>query len=303
MVWLGVDMGGSASRWVLAGASGAVLARGEAPGASALLTDKGAAQRFDTALAEILAALPQAPRGACLGLTGAGRTPGPALAERCARVLGLERGQVVVMNDITLAWHAAFGPQSDAGHLVLAGTGTVGMGRGPGGEAIIGGRGALIDDAGSAVWIVSQALRALFRRIDRHGRPQGCAGLAGALYTAIGARDWDGVRAHVYAASRGELGALAPAVAQAARAGDDVARGVLTRAEGEIARLARVLVARCGPAPLVLAGGVLALDPAIKAGLAQRLSGLSPRFPTLDPALAGALLAQAADIEQGAGHG
>lgn len=306
MVWLGVDMGGSASRWVLAGADGGVLARGKAPGASALLADAVAGQRFDAALAAIAAALPSAPQRACLGLTGAGRAPGAALVARCAGALGLAPGQVAVMNDMPLAWHAAFGADAGAGHLVLAGTGSVGMGRGPGGEAIIGGRGGLIDDAGSAVWIVLRALRALYRRIDRHGRPRGCAHLAEALYAAIGARDWDGVSTHVHALSRGELGALAPAVASAARAGDAVARGVLTRAEAEIARLARVLVARCGPAPLALSGGVLALDPSITAGLARRLADLSPRFAALDPALAGALLARAADAsagQKGAGNG
>ncbi|MCC5989717.1 MAG: hypothetical protein JJT95_18770, partial [Pararhodobacter sp.] len=73
-----------------------------------------------------------------------------------------------------------------------------------------------------------------------------------------------------------------------------------------IARLARVLVARCGPAPLALSGGVLALDPSITAGLARRLADLSPRFAALDPALAGALLARAADAsagQKGAGNG
>ena len=302
MVWLGVDMGGSASRWALADATGKIIARGEAPGASALIGDMAARARFIDALASLRADLPENPQGACLGLTGAGRNPGVALATACAQPLGMDAARLRVMNDITLAWHAAFGPKARAGHLLLAGTGSVGMGRGPKGAAVIGGRGALIDDAGSAVWIAQTALRVLYRRIDRYGRPQGCTSLAEALYTAIGARDWDAVSARLYAAPRGEIGALAVAVAQAARDGDRVARGVLQGAQAELARLARRLVARCGKAPLALAGGVLALDASIKPGLAERLADLAPRFPRPDPAATGALMALSDEQDRSGGR-
>ncbi|MCC6000146.1 MAG: N-acetylglucosamine kinase [Pararhodobacter sp.] len=292
MAWLGVDMGGTASRWVLLG-TGGVIARGTAPGATALRADETQRAAFDAALASIRQALPCAPHTACLGLTGAGHAPGATLADACARPLRLPVTAVRVMNDATLAWHAAF-PQGGAGLLVLAGTGSVGLGRALRGPMIeVGGRGALIDDGGSAVWIVLRALDMIFRRIDQTGTPDDCAALADALFTAIGARDWDTVCARVHTLPRGELGALALSVARAAHAGDPQAAALLARAGDELARLARALATRCGPAPLVMAGGVLALSPAITARLHQALPGLEPQCATLDAALAGGRLAQA----------
>lgn len=291
MAWLGVDMGGTASRWVLTGADGAI-ARGQAPGATALGADAAQRAGFETALTAIGAALPRPARGACLGLTGAGHAPGAALVATCAGPLGLAPSAVRVMNDVQLAWHAAF-PKGNAGHLVLAGTGSVGLGRRSGGDWVeVGGRGALIDDAGSAVWIVLRALDLVYRRIDQTGAPTGCEGLAEALYQALGAREWDAVCDRVHALSRGDLGALAVAVAHAARAGDAAAAGLLMRAGDELARLAHALAARCGPAPLVIAGGALGLHGAIRKRLALALADRKPRFATLDAALAGARLAR-----------
>ncbi len=296
MAWLGVDMGGTASRWLLAD-RGRVIARGQAPGATALRADASQRAGFEAALTTIRAALPAAPRGACLGLTGAGYAPGLTLTAACAGPLGLATDKVRLMNDVQLAWHAAF-PEGGAGHLVLAGTGSVGLGRSAGGGWVeVGGRGALIDDAGSAVWIVLRALDLIYRRIDESGRPAGCEALAEALFAAIGARDWDTVCPRVYAMPRGDLGALAVAVADAARAGDAVAAGLLARAADELVRLTRALAARCGPAPLVMAGGVLAPGGVVRGRLATLLADRAPRFQTLDAAAAGARLAMERETE------
>ncbi len=290
MAWLGVDMGGTASRWVLIDQRG-VIARGQAPGATALRADAAQRAAFEAALGAIRAALPCAPHAACLGLTGAGHAPGPKLVTACAGALGLAAGAVRVMNDVQLAWHAAF-PDGGAGHLVLAGTGSVGLGRSAGGGWVeVGGRGALIDDAGSAVWIVLRALDQVYRRIDESGRPAGCEALAEALFAAIGARDWDTVCTRVHAMPRGNLGALAVAVSDAARAGDATAATLLERAADELARLARALAARCGPAPLVMAGGVLAPGGVVRERLAALPGDRAPRFQALDAAAAGARLA------------
>jgi glucosamine kinase len=88
-------------------------------------------------------------------------------------------------------------------------------------------------------------------------------------------------RQRVYTASRGELGQLALAVATAANAGDATALALLQRAGWELARLVRVLAQRlarppAGPNPVLLAGRVFDLHPAVQPALAQALPPQTP---------------------------
>lgn len=289
MDYLGIDMGGTASRWVLVDAGGRARARGTAPGGTGLIGDPGHRATFVAALEALRAALPCAPARAHLGLTGVGFSRDPAVDALCAQALGLEAAQVRHENDMELAHRAAFG--TGAGHLVLAGTGSVGMTRLANGSAlIVGGHGALIDDGGSAAWIALQSLRQVLRARDE-GHTDGV--LAQHLFTAIGGTGWEAVRRHVYAGDRGRIGLLARAVAGAAAAGDAQALGLLHAAAGELERLARILIARAGPAPLVFTGGVLDLGPDIRDRLAGRLSAEAPQFRALDAALTAARTALA----------
>ena len=284
ITYLGIDMGGTASRWVLLAASGAEVARGVAPGATGLIGDAGHRSAFVAALESLRAALPCAPLRAHLGVTGAGFTRDPAVTALCATALGLEPAQVCHENDMELAYRAAFG--AARGHLVLAGTGSVGMTRLPDGTAlIIGGHGALIDDGGSASWIALRALRAVLRHMDEGGAP---SLLAQHLFDAVGGTGWEAVRRHVYAGDRGRIGLLARAVAAAAAGGDTEARALLIAAATELERLARILIARAGPAPLVFTGGALALGPEIRDTLTSLLAAQAPQFRQPDAALAAA---------------
>lgn len=284
MEFLGVDMGGTASRWVLVDSKGNARARGTAPGGTGLIGDPGHRRTFVAALEALRTSLPSAPARAHLGLTGVGFSRDPAVNTLCAQALGLPASEVSHENDMELAHRAAFG--KDRGHLVLAGTGSVGMTRLPHGAAlIIGGHGALIDDGGSAAWIALKALRLVLRARDA-GQDDGV--LAQHLFRAIGGTGWEAVRRHVYAGDRGRVGLLARAVAGAAAEGDAQALGLLNAAADELERLARLLIRRAGPAPLVFTGGVLDLGPDIRARLATRLAGEAPQFRPLDAALTAA---------------
>lgn len=284
MDYLGIDMGGTASRWVLLDASGAERARGTAPGGTGLIGDPGHRAAFVAALEALRAALPCAPARAHLGLTGVGFSRDAAVDALCAQALGLAAAQVSHENDMELAHRAAFG--AARGHLVLAGTGSVAMTRREDGAAlIIGGHGALIDDGGSASWIALRALRQVLRARDA-GQADGV--LAQHLFAAIGGTGWEDVRRHVYAGDRGRIGLLARAVAGAAAAGDAQALALMHAAADELERLARILIDRTGPAPLVFSGGVLALGPDIRDRLAARLIAQTPQFRPLDAALAAA---------------
>lgn len=290
-LYLGIDVGGTASRWVVVDDSGALVGRGLADGASGLIYDAASLARFTGALETVRDALPGPVAGAQLGITGAGFSRHSTVEEQVGRIFGLALDRFAYSNDTTLAWHAAF-PQG-RGHLVSAGTGSVGMSfDAEGRRVIVGGRGILVDDAGSGVWIALRALDLLFRRIDEHGRPQGAEILASALFDAMGGGDHDALRSFVYGRDRGRIGTLAVAVAQAAREGDPTAQDLMRRAGQELARLGRVMLARCGTAPVAFVGGVLALDPAIRQSIEQELAGNTLAFPRIDAALQAARMAR-----------
>lgn len=275
--WLGIDMGGTATRWVWLGADGA-MARGQAAGATGMIYDAPRRAAFVTALEAVRAGLPHPVRGAHLGITGAGFSRDPGLNDLAAGALGTDR--LSHENDAELAHRAAFG--AGPGHLVIAGTGSVGIGVTDRGRAVVGGRGALIDDRGSASWIAVQGLRAVFERLDRQGDFAGVEGLA----QALGAADWDAVRARVYGSDRGALGLMAQGVGRAAGQGCTVARAILAQAGAELAGMAAQLAARLGPAPVAVWGGALALGPQLPEGL--RAACPEATCPDLDPALAAA---------------
>ncbi|MBN8293662.1 N-acetylglucosamine kinase [Rhodobacter sp. NTK016B] len=287
MRWLGVDMGGTATRWVLVDADHRVVARGETPGATGLAFDAAGRAALAAALTPIRAQGPVT--GAYLGVTGAGFTEDPDLRDQIAVALSLPPEKTRVVNDMVLAWRACW--PDGGGHLVAAGTGSVGFTM-RGETLLIGGRGTLIDDAGSGAWIALRALDALWRRIDETGKPDGAEILAEALFTALGGADWEATRRSVYSADRGAIGRLARPVAEAAMAGDPLSLDLMRQAGAELARLARVLVSRAGAAPVAVIGGVLTLHPGIRAALEAATPGIALCYPQPDAALTAAQLAQ-----------
>ncbi len=289
MRWLGVDMGGTATRWALVETGGKVVSRGETPGASGLAFDAAGRAALDAALAPLRAQGPV--DGAYLGVTGAGFADDPDLRRLIARALGVPEEKARVVNDMVLAWRACW--PKGGGHLLASGTGSVGFTM-QGETLLIGGRGTLIDDAGSGAWIALRALDALWRRIDESGKPEGAETLARTLAAAMGGSDWEATRRAVYGADRGAIGRLAQPVAQAAMAGDPLALDLMRRAGEELARLARILVARAGAAPVAVIGGVLSLHPDIRAALEAGTPGIALCYPQPDAALTAARLAQEA---------
>ncbi|SHI30706.1 N-acetylglucosamine kinase [Wenxinia saemankumensis] len=275
---LGVDVGGTAARWVLLDGDREV-ARGAAPGATGH-PSAAARARLAESLRLIRGALPAAPDAAGFGITGAGIPPDPALTPILAELLGLPETALWIANDIVLAWHGAF-PQGGPGHLISSGTGSVGVAITAKGPVVVGGRGTLIDDAGSGAWLALRALDLVLRDVDE-GRAE--TPLHHAFAARIGSLERGAVTAAIYGGERGEVARLAPAVAEAAAAGDARARDLLTRAGEELARLVRALDACAGPAPVALIGGALALHPAIGAAFDAALPGHTITRPGIDAA-------------------
>ena len=274
---LGLDAGGTQTRWAVTDASGAVLRQGQVAGFSALQLQSAAGQMGIQAVAALLGEIAAAAgpvQAVVAGLTGFDAAQGPLLRGLLAQALGA--GAVHVMSDIELACHAAFAPGE--GYVVYAGTGSI--------AAFIdadgvlqraGGRGALIDDAGGGHWIARRALRHIWRGEDAAPGSWQSSAMARRVFDHLGGSDWALTRQWVYgaAASRGEVGTLALAVAAAADE-DPAAAAILQAAGTELARLALALLQRFGARPVALAGRVFDLHPVIRTRLQQALPAGMP---------------------------
>lgn len=297
-VHLGVDVGGTASRWVACDDSGAVLARGKTSGATGHLFNPAEKERLRVALGAIAADLQAqgfAVKSATTGLTGFGAGVAGLLREQLAEFFGVGAESCITVDDMTLAYASIFRPGE--GHLISAGTGSIGLHIGAGDSYVrVGGRGILIDDAGSGSWIALKALDTLFRRLDHDGSFDGVAVLAAEIAERLGGIEWPVVREFVYGGDRGRIGTLSVAVGAAAERGDLVAQEILTSAGRELALLGSALTGRVGARPIGFVGGVLAL-PGIRAAIAEALAGHVVVFPEADAALAAARMRTGASGE------
>jgi N-acetylglucosamine kinase-like BadF-type ATPase len=261
---LGIDAGGTRTRWALASTTGELVAEGSVRGASALQAGTRAGQQ---ALRETLAALAAAvlavgqPLRIHAGLTGYGGQREP-MAGLLGGALGLAAEAVSLTSDIEIACLDVFG--AGEGYLLHAGTGSIAAYIDADAQLHrVGGYGSVVDDAGSGFWIARRALRLIWRREDEEPGTWQRSALAREVFEHVGGASWDASRAFVYGADRGEVGQLALAVAAAATT-DPAALQLLQEAGRELARLARILVQRFGPRPVALAGRVFDLHPAIE---------------------------------------
>ena len=268
---LGIDAGGTQTRWALATVDGAIVAEGVVEGLSALQMSSDAGRAAVHATFTRLCQAVQAvgrPRAVVAGLTGFGGDD-VTLAHMLAELLALDVAHVRVGNDINIAYRDSFEPGE--GYLVYAGTGSIAAWIDTDGVFHrSGGRGVLLDDGGGGYWIAREALRHIWRREDEAPGSWQSSPMAEAVFAHIGGSDWSLSRAFMYGQDRGAIGRLALAVAASADA-DPLALDILRRAGQELARLALALTARYGPRPVVLAGRAAQLHPAIAAAMRAAL--------------------------------
>jgi N-acetylglucosamine kinase-like BadF-type ATPase len=289
---LGVDAGGTATRWQLVDQTGAILAQGDAPPLSGHVYTQEARARARGLIASMAEAVRRtgAPDAVVAGVTGAGETA-PELQAVFAEIFALPSARVAVAGDPPIAYSACFEPGQ--GILVYSGTGSFGVHLTVQGELLrVGGLGNLIDDGGSGFWMAQQALRAVLRVEEEQSGSGWATKLGRALAEMVGGADWDHVRSFVYGSDRGAVGGLAVAVAQAAEADDRAAQQILRDAGRELARLASCLLRRTGPLPVALAGRAAGLHPAILAAFRTALPADTPAsLQPIDPASGAARMA------------
>ena len=260
---LGIDAGGTQTRWALADAAGGIVAEGYVAGLSATqmgdTKGRDAVRGIFSMLATQVLAIGQ-PQRVCAGLTG---FDGLAMlpAQWLAELLKISPQDVALRNDVEIAYLDSFAPGE--GYLVYAGTGSI--------AAFIdadgtfhraGGRGVTLDDGGGGFWIAREAMRHIWRLEDEEPGVWRQSAMARAVFEQVGGSDWALSRQFIYGQDRGAIGTLALAVAASADA-DPVARGILEQAGRELARIGLALLRRYGPRPLALSGRAADLHPLI----------------------------------------
>jgi N-acetylglucosamine kinase-like BadF-type ATPase len=304
-ILLGVDGGGTSTDVRLASPGGRVLGRGKAgpSNAKAVGLDR-ARQALADAIASAFADAALEPRpvaSACLGLAGFDRPD-----ERHVLLSWATDSQwadrLTLVNDGDLV--VAAGTPEGAGIGVIAGTGSIAVGRAPDGrKARAGGWGHLIGDEGSAYAVVIDALRLVTRRVDGCEPAPTPDPLADRLCRALGVPDPSVIVSAVYAPGldRTGIAALAPEVLAAAEEAPELVDRLL-RPAGEalgkqVLAVARKLGWPAGPLPLALAGGFLLSAPAVSSALVDTLAsaGFAPHAtPVPEPVRGAVVLAERA---------
>jgi glucosamine kinase len=209
-----------------------------------------------------------------IGLAGLGRRGAEAALNKIAHPFA----SVIFISD---GLAACLGAHSGAdGAIVVAGTGSVGVGLIEGREIRLAGYGFPVSDEGSGADIGLQVVRLALRAADRRSE------LTPLLSEVLGAFDHDPYQAVAWSeeARATDYAAFAPIVIRHANQGDPVGRRIVERAADAIGDLLDLFLAR-GIDRLSLVGGLAdAITPWLTPDLRARL-----RCPDADAA-AGALL-------------
>jgi len=289
---LGIDTGGTQTRWALANADETIIASGTAEGLSALqISSYEGKDAFHQVFSRLAAAASShgTLKSVRAGITGFGGDTSQ-LPGLLADIFELPESQVSVGNDIEIAYLDAFKP--GAGYLIYAGTGSIAAFIDEqGGFHRAGGRGYLLDDGGGGFWIAREALRHIWRLEDEQPEQWRQSRLACNIFRVMGGYDWDTSRDFIYQRSRGDIGKLAMAVAAAANT-DDMAYQILKNAGAELGRLGSALCQRFGNKPITVSGRVQELHPVIGESLRASLpADISVRFSTCQAHFSAARLA------------
>jgi glucosamine kinase len=278
-LYLGVDGGGSRCRARIEGEYGAALGEGDSgPATTRLGIDKAwhSVMRACAVAAEQAGLKREdfALMHAGIGLAGFGR----AGAEATLKEIVHPFASVRFISDGLAACLGAHGGADGA--IVVAGTGSVGVGLIGGREIRIAGYGFPVSDEGSGADMGLQVVRLALRAADRRSE------LTPLLSEVLGAFDCDPYQAVAWSeeARATDYAAFAPIVMRHANAGDPVGRRIVERAADAIGDLLDLFLAR-GIERLSLVGGLSeAITPWLTPDLRARL-----KRPDADAA-AGALL-------------
>ena len=293
--FLGLDVGGTQTRWALATSTGEIIAEGVADGFSgARLVSVDESEIALTRLNAIADAVHRSRKnrrlsGLHAGVTGIG-ADAPRLVSIMVQAFDLAEAHVVVTSDAELIFRAVLAPSE--GYLVYAGTGSIAAFVDEAGVLHrAGGRGVMLDDAGGGYWIAREALRRIWRREDEQPGAWRESPMACALFAIVGGDSSIFSVRFLMEKERGEIGMLAVVVAHHAHE-DALAAAILSDAGLELARLANAMTRRYGERRIVVAGRASQLHPLIESAMRRaNLAAAEIAFQQVQAHIAGAKIA------------
>ncbi|SNX74072.1 N-acetylglucosamine kinase-like BadF-type ATPase [Bacillus oleivorans] len=142
--------------------------------------------------------------------------------------------QVRVIDDARLAHTALL--QGQDGILVIAGTGSIALGRCNGMEWRTGGWGYLLGDEGSGYWVSIKAIQYALHQLEMS---QNNDGLTNALLQRINGQSISDIKNFVYSSARQEIAGLSKLISEEANRNSEAALSILRRAGVELALLVK----------------------------------------------------------------
>ncbi|GHU78019.1 N-acetylmuramic acid/N-acetylglucosamine kinase [Spirochaetia bacterium] len=283
----GIDGGGTHSRLALINGKGEILARTEAGSTNIYSVKKEEVYENLFALLDLALKESGLKKGdltaGCIGSAGLGREGEKKLfREFCDRLLGPET-PVKLCSDGEILLCGGLG--SLEGYCLIAGTGSVALGRSADGKLVrAGGLGYMLGDEGAAAWIGKTAIARSLRSLEKRDLP---TSMMPAILEACKLEQGSDLIQYVHlSADKAKIAALAPVVTVAARKGDALALDILQTGAAELVLLVRSVLEqspRIKNQALVLAGGAIEHDEILRGNLEKSLSKEFPRLSVGNP--------------------
>jgi len=285
--YLGVDGGASKTAALVTDDSGRPLGDGIAGPSNHLRVGiETAARNIERAVNKALVTADVASREIVWAYCGIAGSDHPAHRQEVVESLSVffPRRNFTVDNDARIALTGAIG--FGAGVVVIAGTGSVALGRNAAGEeARAGGWGPIVGDEGSGYAIARAGLAAILRAFDGRG--------PATSMTELLQRDYDMTPADlprfVYAQTTqaDDLARLSKLVIDAAEGGDALAGEIVTRSGGELAKAVLAVAGRIGLTstdfPVAYVGGAFKAGETLLAPMRSAILAAAPEARIVPP--------------------
>jgi N-acetylglucosamine kinase-like BadF-type ATPase len=281
-LYLGVDGGGTKTHIVLVNNDGEVVGEGFSGASNPLRVG------IETAVSNILDAVYRAcdeaglSRGdivaAMVGLAGLRRADlRQRIRERLVQLLRNKRIEVGTDAEIALLGIGNHGP----GLVIIAGTGSVAIGRNSKGERFsAGGWGPIAGDEGGGAGIALSALHRIAKASDGRAKPTAMSDMA-VDYFRAGKLENLSVAIYAPQVDNARIAGFAKSVSDAARAGDAVAVEVLAEAGRELGLAARAVVEKLklqrSKLPIGLVGSVFKSGRLVTDSLLETVRAAAPK--------------------------